>query len=152
MLIFFLRYFFFLFAFVGLMIAILFWRFAEPPAWSVFLTPVRAEILATRIDPRPTGGKTYYYPVVEVAWPDAPEGKEALIGLMTAFTEKSHANAVAILEKYQEHKKADILVIDKHPYANRTDVFSLVGAIFASLLSVFGLIVGILLNRGFRNR
>lgn len=148
----FLRYFFVLLALVGGLIAALFWQFAEPPAWSVFLTPVGVDIVDTRIETRPIGnGGTYYYPVIEVAWPDMPEGKVVLRGVQSTFTEKSRANAEAVLVQYQGRKQMLVRVIDHQPYADRTDIFTLIGAIFATLLAIFGLVTGIVLNRVFRS-
>jgi hypothetical protein len=150
---FFLRYFFLLFAFVGLLISTLFWHSAEPPAWSIFLPTTQAKILDTRIETRSIGnGGTYYYPVVEVDWPDAPGGRETLVGLQSTFTEKSRANAEMVLRQYQASPMTAVRVIDHHPYADRTDIFSLGGAIFASVLTVFGLVMGGVMSRALRSR
>lgn len=113
------------------------WTLGNPAPNSLFAPRQAVRVVSVEISSGRTNGSIHYTPRIEVL-----RGAEVvdLRGVTVSFFDNRRASAEAAIEGYSVGQAMTVRLIHDAPYADRTDWFTLIGAILMSFFAMLILI------------
>lgn len=109
------------------------WTSGNPPPATLFAPRETVRVAAVEVLSGRTNGSIRYRPRVTVLW--RGEVME-LAGLVGSFYDYRRASAEAAITGYAVGEAVTVKLVNAVPYADRTDWFTMLGAVWMSLFAV----------------